>query len=188
MSNPRPIRLKERASGQLVDGVVRVATLADKLLWTKWRDFMPATAEDGAWNWDEFIDSALNDPGQFVCEVVVLAGEIQGMMLVGISGAETAEFGLYVAHLATAPWNRPPESKFRGVGSVLLSHAVIRSELLGHHGRIYLESKPKAEAYYQRIGMTIFGTDPEGFVKFQFKSEQALDFLVKYQSEGDKNA
>jgi hypothetical protein len=71
---------------------------------------------------------------------------------------------VYITRLVTAPPNRieiqnPP--RFKGVGTVLLRLARIRSVELGYGGRIGLHSLPNSFRFYERINMINCGKDTD---------------------------
>ena len=71
---------------------------------------------------------------------------------------------IYVDYLATAPWNRPSIQKpieYRAVGTVLLEFAKYRSEELNYGGLVGLHALPRAVPFYEKLGMSNCGTDPE---------------------------
>ena len=66
----------------------------------------------------------------------------------------------YVEYVASAPWNRPnilAQPRFRGIGTKLLK-AILKYSLNIHQLKtgFSLLALPKAEGYYQKIGMNHF--------------------------------
>jgi len=51
--------------------------------------------------------------------------------------------------------------RFTGCGSILVHHAVERSESLGYGGLVGLHTLPGARSFYVRIGFKDFGADPQ---------------------------
>jgi GNAT superfamily N-acetyltransferase len=71
---------------------------------------------------------------------------------------------VYVAALASAPWNRhllDPQPWLSGVGSALLSFACQRSLDLGYGGRLGLHALPGSESFYESRNMLNLGYDPD---------------------------
>lgn len=73
---------------------------------------------------------------------------------------------VYIQALATAPWNRAKIVKppiYRGVGTILINFAILRSEELGYKGRIGFHSLPGALPFYRRLKNRLVncGPDPE---------------------------
>lgn len=135
-----------------------------------------ATEEDSHWNWikkNKLTASSLNyEKYAIECEQIN-----QGMMMLEIdwhrSRIEPVKNIVYVDLLSTAPWNRPltkDKPLYRGVGSVLLEFARLRSIELEYEGRVSLHSLSKAESFYEKQGMKNFGADPdkENLVSFEW--------------------
>lgn len=129
------------------------------------------------------------------CVVVVLGGVIQGMMLVGPSkpanlGNSVSNRLLYLAHMATAPWNRKvycPKSgvypvALKGIGKALVNEAVQLSASYGYGGRLGLHAMERSATFYRHIGMELVpgSKDREFRGKwYEFSERAAHDFLNK---------
>ncbi len=98
----------------------------------------------------------------------------------------------YIPWLETAPWNWdiPPEPtnakgavqqrRFRGLGILLMTYAVLWSDQQGFNGRLGLHSLPQSERFYRlNCGMTDLGPDPkyQRLRYFEFEEAQATTFL-----------
>jgi hypothetical protein len=116
------------------------------------------------------------------------AGHVQGLMLLetdGHFGQLPTQGGsplVYVNILATAPWNLPGVTdppRYRGVGTVLLTAAASMSVDLGFKGRLGLHSLPKSEEWYNRLGMTCLGSDPnkQGLKYYEMSPDQAQHLI-----------
>lgn len=115
-------------------------------------------------------------------------GQPQGLMMLKTDG-ETARLQneqgkplVYVAFLASAPWNLPAvvaRPRFRGAGTILLRAAIEASLDLGFKGRIGLHSLRDAEIFYARSGMTALGRDQkkENLEYFEMTSTEAMAFI-----------
>lgn len=115
-------------------------------------------------------------------------GQVQGLMLLETDGhfaREQAQAGsplVYVNLLATAPWNLPEvvdPPRYRGVGTILLTVAASLSVDLGFKGRIGLHSLPKSERWYDRVGLTCLGPDPnkQNLKYYEMTPDQAQDLI-----------
>jgi hypothetical protein len=185
MLRDRPVRIADRATGERVSGLIRLVRLSDKVLWSAWHEWMPASAEDAHWEWDSFIDISVAMPQQYPVFALEAAGELQGLMLLEVALPNVAEWGFHVNRLSTAPWNRPPDSRLRGVGSVFLGDAGLRSLAANHVGRIYLSSLPGAENFYRRIGMReLSERDPEGLRQFGWDADGAWVHVMSLERDG----
>jgi hypothetical protein len=120
---------------------------------------------------------------------IVCSGVTQGLMRVDLirSARLPEQRGkplVHVDYLEVAPWNRPEAGhapRYRGVGTALVTAAVVLSRNEGFKGRIGLQSLPQADAFYRdHCGMTDLGPDPEcqGRLNyFEMTPDQARAFL-----------
>lgn len=179
------VQIVERETGNLVSGQIRLATLSDKVLWSRWGGFMPKDAEDAHWEWDQLIDLAEVMPERFAVYALEAAGELQGLRMLEVSEDDVETYGVHALRLSTAPWNRQPALRYRGVGSVLVASAILRSLEDGRMGCTHCESLPRAEAFHGQNGMILFDDlSDEGLRRFRFTEEAAKGFLRRLQAEG----
>ncbi len=180
------MQIVRRSTSELVEAVLRPSTLDDALLWaSQWVSRFPAEAEDYGWEWDRLIDYSLALPEQFACYSLLADGELQGLRMLEVSEDEVEEYGTHALRLATAPWNRRPERRFRGVGSLLVAAGLLRSIGDGHAGCMHCSSLPRAVAFHQRNGMVLFDDlDEEGLRRFRFAEAAARDYLARLRTEG----
>lgn len=185
MLSERQVSIVETATGNLAAGVVRPATQSDKVLWTHWHGEFWAGDEDADWEWDEYIDLAFAMPDRFEVYALECANELQGLRMLEVSENDVKAYGVHALRLSSAPWNRPPDRRHSGVGSILLAVAILRSIELGHRGRVHCESLKDAEGFHERNGMTpIDGLSNEGLRRFRFTEQAATDFLERLQLDG----
>jgi hypothetical protein len=127
--------------------------------------------------------------------VVCWTGLIQGMMVVGPSKEANLYSGkrlLYLANMATAPWNRKkflPSAAvhprpLRLVGTALVKQAVSLSKEYGYGGRVGLRAMGGSKKFYAKIGMKNLGKkvkddEVSGHAWFEFSDEDAQEFLDK---------
>jgi hypothetical protein len=121
------VSIVERATSRKVPGRIRPAMPSDKVLWTRWHGRMPRDAEDAHWEWDELMDIAQVMPDQFAVYVLEADGDLQGLRMLEVSEDDVAAHGTHALRLSTAPWNRSPENRYRGIGSLLVGTAILRS-------------------------------------------------------------
>jgi hypothetical protein len=169
----------------MVTGHVRPVTQSDKVLWTHWHGLMPRDAEDAHWEWNELIDLAAALPERFAVYALEAEGELQGLRMLEVSEDDVEAYGVHALRLSTAPWNREPELRYRGVGSVLVSLAIWRSFQDGRRGQAHCESLPLAEAFHGKNGMMVFDDlSDEGLRRYRFTEEAARAFLERLKAEG----
>ncbi len=180
------MHIVRRSTDKLVEAELRPSTLDDALLWARdWVPHFPGGAEDSVWDWYALIDLAQAMPERFVCYSLLARGDLQGLRMLEVSEDDVEEYGTHALRLATAPWNRTPELRFRGVGSLLVAAGLLRSVDDGHDGCMHCSSLPRAEAFHQRNGMVLFDDlDEEGLRRYRFDEAAARDYLARLRAEG----
>ncbi len=180
------LHIIRRSTNEPMRAELRPSTFEDALLWAQtWAPHFPAEAEDAGWDWRQYIDLSQAVPDQFVCFSLLAQGELQGLRMLEVSEDEVDEYGTHALRLATAPWNRKPEPRFRGVGSLLVAAGLLRSVADGHEGCMHCSSLPRAEAFHQRNGMVLFDDlDEEGLRRYRFDEAAARDYLARLRVEG----
>jgi hypothetical protein len=175
----------ERATGRKVPGQIRSAVASDKVLWTHWHGRMPRDAEDAHWEWDQLMDLAQAMADQFAVYALEADGELQGLRMLEVSEDDVKAHGTHALRLSTAPWNRSPENRYRGVGSLLVGTAILRSLDDGHDGCAHCESLSKAEPFHEQNGMAVFnGLSSEGLKRYRFTQDAARRFVGRLRQEG----
>lgn len=171
-----------------IEAELRRSEDGDALRWARqWAPEWPAAVafEDAHWDWEALIDLSLVMPEQFACYCVLVGGELQGLHLLEVSEDEVALYGTHALRVSTAPWNRRPQRRYRGVGSLLIAAGLMRSIGDDHEGQLHCSSLPKAELFHANNGMERFnGLDDEGLARFRFHPEGARDFLARLRAGG----
>ncbi|EPN4987719.1 GNAT family N-acetyltransferase [Vibrio alginolyticus] len=88
----------------------------------------------------------------------------------------------YIEFLAVAPWNRPnhiANQKFKGIGSILLKNVI---EFADNNLKISrgfsLHSLPKAQGFYEKIGMVRYTAhDKDGMGYFEMEETTQAKFI-----------
>jgi hypothetical protein len=179
------VSIVDRATDRKVPGQIRPARASDKVLWSRWHGRMPRDAEDAHWEWDRLMDLAGIVPEQFAVYALEAEGDLQGLRMLEVSEDDVKTHGTHALRLSTAPWNRSPENKYRGVGSLLVGTAILRSLDDGHRGCSHCESLPDAEPFHEKNGMVVFnGISNEGLRRYRFTEETARIFVGRLRQEG----
>lgn len=113
-------------------------------------------------------------------------GQVQGLIKLLVQGQQARLVAskelVYVDLLESAPWNvrrymnvLQAKPVYKDVGSELMRMAVKESLDRGFGGRVGLHSLPRAETFYDGIGMTRMAPDPDkgGLVYFEFAEDSA---------------
>lgn len=145
------------------------------------------TPEHAHWEWAKKIE-CVQGLLPYTTFSVECAGAVQGLMIVRTSGdvallpQKRALPLVYIAYLATAPWNWAPYSptpRFRGVGQAMLLGAINLSLELDFKGRIGLHSLPQSESWYVEQGMTKLGDSAKkgNLTYYEMSEESARQFV-----------
>jgi len=152
-----------------------------------WKPGFSSPAPDSHWDW---VAKAKDAISSMALETFALecAGHTQGLMLVNSASFAklNSQRGLdlvYVELLATAPWNRPTQSRagiYKGVGRVLIATAIRLSIEQGFGGRIGLHSLSTSQSWYRdTIRLTDCGYDgAKGMQYFEMTDQQAQAFFT----------
>jgi hypothetical protein len=177
-----------RSDGARVEVELRLSSREDGLRWAKqWIPRWPRAMafEDAHWDWAELIELGLALPKRFACYSLLASGDLQGLGLLEVSEDDVATYGTHALRVSTAPWNRPPELDYRGVGSLLIAAGLLRSLADGHDGQMHCSSLPRAEPFHSHNGMQRFGSlDEEGLPRYRFHADAARAFLVRLRTDG----
>jgi hypothetical protein len=143
--------------------------------------------EDAHWGWPAKFQSRAGQL-QWASYALRCSGMTQGLMFVNLVyrcrlPSQLNQHMLYVDLVSTAPWNRhrlTPSPLYGGVGMVLVTEAILRSEDEGFDGRVGLHSLPGAETLYRdKLGMDCLGPDPayNGLLYFEMTPQRAAQLL-----------
>jgi hypothetical protein len=153
--------------------------------------------DDQDWEWWGFWAYRFlrnkNEPNE--CVVVTSTGLVQGIMIVGPSKEANLhsknERLLYIARMATAPWNRKQflrpstgisPKALSGVGTALIRQAIGLSEQYGHGGRLGLRAMGGSAKFYANLGMQKVGKkvkddETPGHLWYEFSDVGVAEFL-----------
>ncbi len=165
-----PLTLRARATGEAVrarltlDIAARHLRMHDKQ-WTPWLTAYRGSQGDGEWDWRAIIDEERAGAPRTTWLFALEAQQMLQGLMIAQSRGQTANMNgrrlLYIAYLATAPWNRHDFRRRRsggralpdgmaGVGEALVRAAVALSRDLGMAGRVGLHSLEPALDFYVR--------------------------------------
>jgi GNAT superfamily N-acetyltransferase len=140
---------------------------------TLWRSMLEVLqAEDTFWDWARKKRLALSND-RYEAYAVEFQDLTQGLLWIETQW-HRSQFAagqplVYVAALASAPWNRRlvnPQPWLQGVGTLLLQFARQRSLELGYGGRLGLHALPGSESFYDSQNMMDLGYDPDAAMPY----------------------
>ena len=167
----------------MVSGVIRLAERRDLLAWTRWR--YRSTDEDKLWDWRAILSECQSSGGSHECYAALSMGELQALMVLDLHQTLARAGGVVVDYLSTSPSNRTKQSGLKNIGTALIAIAVVRSLELGGEGRLWLESLPGAEAFYDSIGMIRQALrSREGHTIYIMEEDASKEFLEEIRKRG----
>jgi hypothetical protein len=94
----------------------------------------------------------------------------------------SAENGVYVRYLLTAPWNvvKGDSNAEKGSGAKAVLEAIKKSKELGYEGKITLDALEGAEAFYKHLGFQYRKDKEEEGNYYELSPENAQKLLKKY--------
>lgn len=142
---------------------------------------------DAYWQWPAKVSDRAGEL-QWASYALRCGGDTQGLMFMNMVykcrlPEQLKQHMVYVDIVSTAPWNRPrlmTNPLYGGVGTILVTEAIIRSLDEGFEGRIGLHSLPGAEPLYrQKFKMDCLGPDPsyDNLSYFEMTPQQADAWL-----------
>lgn len=119
--------------------------------------------------------------GDYRVVVIEAIGQIQGyiVMKTNHTGRDGAPC-IYVAFLASAPWNRHGNINGRfikNIGQLLMFVAVLYCNRYHKKIAVELHSLSEAEAFYRRIGMNCTGQSKENMNEYRLEESAALKLI-----------
>ena len=169
----------ERRTGRVVRGFIRKATELDLLGWATWRYQIDDADRD--WDWWAIYAKSKRAQSTIECYATIAGGELHGLTAVDIRRGKR---GILVDYLATNPTHRGATNRLKYVGTALIAVAILRSCERGSEGRIWLESLPAAETFYDGLGMRRQqGKSKDGNVVYAFDAETAQQFLEELKQK-----
>jgi len=209
----RIVTVLETETGSLIEAELDAEVTVDDLLATQreWRPYAikaaTALARQGSmelipqhlhWDWTSKASQLDLLANSFIG--LRVGASLQGIMKLQLVGdfcrarlpEQKGQSLIYLDYLESAPWNLKPlmdalgqQTRFNGIGSRLVRHAVEISLEEGFGGRLGLHSLPLTEMFYRDVcGMTPVGRDPskQNLLWCEFTKEQANNFLAGARS------
>jgi len=134
--------------------------------------------QDSHWDVPAIWTELTSNP-DYRIKLIEADGEIQGFIVVQVNGyiGIDGKPCVYVAFIASAPWNRKSEGaerKHRNVGKILMSLAVLYAAKFYENYNVELHALSDADDFYRRIGMKETGRTKGQLKEFRFEKPEAL--------------
>jgi hypothetical protein len=139
---------------------------------------------DEHWEWGVIADQC-GVQGGWCKGAETPDGHIQGAIAYTANSRsllESGEASLYVAYVATAPWNRGwlvDRPMYRGTGRRLILYASLHSYMLGLKGRLRLSALPSQNTidFYDSMGFTKLDDNKDRTVNMELSADRAMTWL-----------
>lgn len=148
--------------------------------------FSESDEQDSHWDWSKKIIDSRGKPNYEFYALECDDPATQGLMMIDLdlhrSKLEENRNLVYVEFIHTAPWNRRSlvnSVAYKGVGSALLSFAVMRSVKMEYKGRVGLHCLSRSEEFYTKFGMTLLNdlSQPKSLKYFELSREKAKNII-----------
>ena len=186
------ITIKHALSGQYVTAQVVHLTRFAAWYWVDrpWSKFSGPYVDgydarpDAHWKWNSFVRRHRKNQDLVRCGSLLTPDErTQGAIIYRFDGAsilEPDERAVYIEYLAASPYNRKDCARdplYAGVGSGLLTLAILHSYDLGFGGRVVLHSLPTAVKFYKKHDFVKTGASLGRMIHCELSSESATRHL-----------
>lgn len=122
--------------------------------------------------WDKIIALSFTLGSKYKCFSAITGERLDGLISLQKNGS------LYIAFIATAPWNYYTIGKMRRIGLGLIYYTIKTSQYIGGGGEFNLTALQDAEAFYDKIGMVQTGNVVDGMKEYHMPKEQS-ELIVK---------
>ena len=189
MRLPVTLKVSDRATGSEVAARIRRTIFSDILQWRSW--VYAADAQDGDWDWMAIFAEAIRDPRRFECYSLIVGGDLHCLMRLDARGRHVRGVRwLIIEYLATNPIDRDKNAGIKYLGESMVAVATERSLEHNLEGRVWLESLPGAEKFYDNLGFErLKRRSKEGYQTYLLDSNTALQLLTAIKRRREwKNA
>ena len=158
----------------------------DGVWWGKLNELTGPRDRDEHWEWGSIADQC-GVRGGWCKGAETPDGHIQGAIAYTANGRsllEPGEVSLYVAYVATAPWNRGwlvDRPMYRGTGGRLILHASLHSYVLGLKGRLRLSALPSQNTidFYGSMGFTELDGNEDRTINMELSADKAMAWFER---------
>ena len=183
-------RTGEQVRARIVNLHRKLAQEKIDLVW--WRELNELTGPrdgdepDEHWEWGVIADQC-GVQGGWCKGAETPDGHVQGAIAYTAncrSLLEPGEVSLYVAYVATAPWNRGwlvDRTMYRGTGGRLILHASLHSYMLGLKGRLRLSalSSQNTIDFYDSMGFTKLDENEDRTINMELSADKAMAWFER---------
>jgi hypothetical protein len=122
--------------------------------------------------WNKIIGLSFTLGSKYKCFSAVTGDRLDGLISLERNGS------LYIAYIATAPWNYYKIGKMRRIGLGLVYYTIKTSQYIGGGGEFNLTALSDAEEFYEKIGMVQTGNVVKGMKEYHMPKAQS-ELIVK---------
>jgi hypothetical protein len=177
MKLPVIVDLSDRATGSVVAAQIRRTMFSDVVQWYGW--VYPTDSEDRDWDWMALFTESIRYPQRFECYSLIVEGALHCLMRLDLRGKRLRGVRwLIIEYLATNPADRRENAGIKYLGESMLAVDTERSSEHNLSGRLWLESLPEAQGFYEYQGFgQLKRRSKEGFATYLLDSDAASKLL-----------
>jgi hypothetical protein len=178
MKLPVMVELSDRATGAVVTAHIRRTNFSDVLQWYGW--VYPRDSQDRDWDWMALFAESIQYPRRFECYSLIVGGALHCLMRLDLRGRRLRGVRwLIIEFLATNPADRHANAGIKYLGESMLAVATERSSEHNLKGRLWLESLPEAQGFYEHQGFEqLKRRSKEGYKTYLLDSDTASQLLA----------
>jgi hypothetical protein len=120
--------------------------------------------------WNKIIKASLTMGFGHKCFSAYTESRLDGLLSL------SKDHTFHIDYIATAPWNCYPSGKMRRIGYGLIYHTIKTSQYVGLEGEFFLSALPRAEQFYEKIGMVRTGKVINTMNEYYLSKTKAVAF------------
>jgi hypothetical protein len=145
------LKVSDRAGGSEVTARIRRTISPDILQWRAW--IYAPDAQDRDWDWLAIFAESIKYSGRFECYSLIVESDLHCLMRLDLRGKLLRGVRwLIIEYLATNPVDRNDKAGIKYLGESMVAVATERSLKHNLKGRVWLESLPRAQEFYENLG------------------------------------
>jgi hypothetical protein len=175
---PITLKIVDRTTGSEVTARIRRTIFPDILQWRAW--IYASDAEDRDWDWLAIFAEAIKYPRRFECYSLIVESDLHCLIRLDLRGRLLrGSRWLIIEYLSTNPVDRNKNAGMKYLGESMMAVATERSLAHNLKGRIWLESLPRAEEFYDNLGFErLKRRSKDGYKTYTLDADTAVQLLT----------
>ena len=178
MRLPVTVKVSDRARGSEVTARIRRTIFSDILQWRAWT--YASDAQDRDWDWLTIFAESIKYPRRFECYSLIVESDLHCLMRLDLRGRRLRGVRwLIIEYLATNPADRSDKAGIKYLGESMVAVAAEKSLEHNLTGRVWLESLPRAQEFYENLGFEqLRRRSREGYKTYTLDADTAVQLLT----------